>query len=136
MKIFIDTNVIIDLIADRKPYSQHAIKIFSAAEKKQISLFVSSHSIITTHYLMKKYMDEKSLRKLILTLLDFTQILSTTSDHIKMGLRSNHPDFEDAIQIFCAASIQNVDCIVTRNLKDYKTSEIPVLSPEEVCLKL
>lgn len=50
---------------------------------------------------------------------------------LKKSLRSKYKDFEDAIQIFCASTIENLDCIITRNLKDFKNSEIPVLAPEE-----
>ena len=53
-KIFVDTNIIVDLIADRKPFSKFAIDLFSKAENKKIRLFTSSHSIATTHYLLKK----------------------------------------------------------------------------------
>ena len=57
-------------------------------------------------------------------------------DVLKKGLRSNHKDFEDAIQILCAFSIAGINFIVTRNTKDFKTSEIVVLTPDELCLKL
>lgn len=53
-KLFIDTNIIVDLIADRKPFSKYAIQLFQKAELKEIELFTSSHSIATTHYLLKK----------------------------------------------------------------------------------
>ena len=56
-KIFVDTNIIVDLIAERKPFSKYAIEIFSKAEEKKIKLFTSSHSITTIHYLLKKYLD-------------------------------------------------------------------------------
>jgi hypothetical protein len=57
-------------------------------------------------------------------------------DVLKKGLLSNHKDFEDAVQILCASSITGINYIVTRNTKDYKTSEISVLTPDEMCLKL
>jgi hypothetical protein len=57
-------------------------------------------------------------------------------DILKKGLRSKHKDFEDAIQILCASSIEKIDCIVTRNIKDFKNCEILVLPPDEFCLKL
>jgi predicted nucleic acid-binding protein len=135
-KVFIDTNIIIDLIADRKPYSKYAIEIFSKAEEKKVKLFTSSHSIITTHYLLKKYLKEKSLRDVLINLLEYFTVIPVNVDVIKKGLRSKHKDFEDAIQIICASSIEKIDCIVTRNIKDYKDSEILTLTPEELCIKL
>lgn len=135
-RLFVDTNIIVDLIADRKPFSNSAIEIFSKAEDKIISLYTSSHSLATTHYLLKKYIDEKSLREILYNLLNYLSIVAVNEDVIKKGLRSCHKDFEDAIQIICANSIEQLDCIVTRNIKDFKESEIPVFSPDEVCTKI
>lgn len=135
-KVFLDTNIIVDLIADRKPFSKFAIEIFQLAEENKLQIFTSSHSIATTHYLLKKYLDEKSLREVLYNLLDFITIIAVDSDIIKKGLRSNHKDFEDALQILCASSIENINCIVTRNVKDFKGSEILFLSPDEFFLNL
>ena len=131
-RIFVDTNIIVDLIADRKPFSKFAIDLFNKAEKKKIKLFTSSHSIATTHYLLKKYIDEKNLRSILYDLTDFLTIIPIDSDMIQKGLRSKHKDFEDAFQINCAYSVEKIDCIVTRNIKDFKDSEITVLTPDEL----
>jgi predicted nucleic acid-binding protein len=134
-KVFLDTNIIIDLIADRKPFSRHAIEIFNKAEENKIKLFTSSHSIATTHYLMKKYLDEKTLREVLYNLLDYLTVIPVDLDVLKKGLRSNHKDFEDAIQILCASTIEKIDCIVTRNTKDFRKCEILVLTPDELCIR-
>ena len=131
-KLFLDTNIIVDLIADRKPFSKYAIQIFQKAELKEIELFTSSHSIATTHYVLKKYLAEKELRDVLYHLLDYITVIAVDVDILKKGLRSNHRDFEDSIQILCASSIKIMDCIVTRNTKDFKASEIPALNPDEI----
>ena len=131
-KIFVDTNILVDLIADRRPFSKFAIQIFSKAEEKKIKLYTSSHSIATTHYLLKKYLDEKDLREILINILDYLNIVAIDLDVLKKGLKSKHKDFEDALQIISAYSIEKIDCIVTRNIKDFKESEIPVLSPDEL----
>ena len=131
-RIFVDTNIIVDLIADRKPFSKFAIDLFNRAEKKKIKLFTSSHSIATTHYLLKKYIDEKNLRSILYDLTDYITIIQIDSEMIQKGLRSKHKDFEDALQINCAYSVEKIDCIVTRNIKDFKDSEITVLTPDEL----
>ncbi len=131
-KLFLDTNIIVDLIADRKPFSKYAIQIFQKAELKEIELFTSSHSIATTHYLLKKYLAEKELRDVLYNLLDYITVVAVDVDILKKGLRSNHKDFEDSIQILCASSIEKIDCIVTRNTKDFKASEIPAFNPDEI----
>lgn len=134
-KVFLDTNIIVDLIADRKPFSKYSIEIFKKAEEKKIKLFTSSHSIATTHYLLKKYLEEKILHNVLYNLLDYVTVIAVDTDVLKKGLRSKHKDFEDSIQILCASTIEKIDCIVTRNTKDFRDSEILVLTPDELCLR-
>lgn len=129
MKLFIDTNVIVDLIGEREPFCVDAIKIFALSEKKKVKLYVSSQSIITTHYLLKKYISEKKLREILDELTDFVTIIPSTKEFLKKGLKSKHKDFEDAIQIISAESIDSVSHIITRNIKDFKDSSVEVLTP-------
>ena len=131
-KVFVDTNILVDLIADRRPFSKFAIQLFSKAEERKIKLYTSSHSIATTHYLLKKYIDEKELRDVLHSILDYLNIVAIDLDVIKKGLKSKHKDFEDALQIISAYSIEKLDCIVTRNTKDFKGSEVSVLTPDEL----
>jgi predicted nucleic acid-binding protein len=131
-KLFVDTNILIDLLADRPPFSKFAIAIFEKAERKKAKLYTSSHSYATTHYLLKKYIDEKVLRSLLLTLFEFIEVIPVDLSIIKKSLLSKHKDFEDAIQIFSANSIDRLDFIVTRNLKDFKEAGVAVLPPDEV----
>lgn len=135
-KVFIDTNILVDLLADRKPFSKYAVEIFNTAENKKIKLFTSSHSIATTYYLLKKFVDDKTLREILLGLFEYVTIIPVDKEVLTKGLRSKQKDFEDSIQIYCATSIEKMDCIVTRNMKDFKGSEIPVLAPDELCSKL
>jgi predicted nucleic acid-binding protein len=130
-RAYIDTTVLIDLIADRKPFSKFAIEIFDAAESKKIELFVSSHSLATVHYLLKKYISEIELREILLDLIAFITIVPIDGEVIKRSLKSKHKDFEDAIQIVAAQSVNKINCIVTRNVKDFKGAEIAVLTPDE-----
>ncbi len=130
--VFVDTNILIDLLADRPPFSKFAIEIFDLAEKKQVKLFTSSHSFATTHYLLKKYIGERELRSILNSLLDFIELIPIDLSIIKKSLLSNHKDFEDAIQIFAANSVTELDFIVTRNLKDFKDAGVAVLPPDEL----
>jgi predicted nucleic acid-binding protein len=131
-KLFADTNILIDLLADRPPFSKFAIAIFESAERKKVKLFTSSHSYATTYYLLKKYIDEKVLRSLLLSLLDFIEVIPVDLSIIRKSLLSKHKDFQDAIQIFAANSIDGLDFIVTRNLKDFKDAGVVVLPPDEL----
>jgi predicted nucleic acid-binding protein len=132
--IFVDTNILIDLLADRQPFSKFAIEIFELASKKKLTLFTSSHAVATTHYVLKKYIQEDELRKVIGDLLDFLRVIPVDVAVIKKSLLSNHKDFEDAIQIFASHAEKDIDVIVTRNVKDFKNAEIAVLPPDELLL--
>ncbi len=135
-KVFLDTNILVDLIADRKPFSKYAIDIFDAAESKKVKLFTSSHSIATTYYLLKKYQDDKTLRSVVLGLFDYLTVIPVDASILTKGLRSKHKDFEDSIQIHCAMTVDNIGCIVTRNIKDFKGSEVTVFAPDDFCATL
>ena len=130
--VFVDTNILIDLLADRPPYSKFATELFDLAEKRKVKLYTSSHSYATTHYLLKKYIGETELREVLLSLLDFIELIPIDLTIIKKSLLSKHKDFEDAIQIIAANTIGNIDFITTRNLKDFKDAGIIVLPPDEL----
>lgn len=134
--VFLDTNIIVDLIAYRPPFSKYAIELFSLAENNKIKLYTSSHSLATTHYLLKKYIEEKELRVILHNLLEFITIIPVDLDVLRKSLHSNHKDFEDAVQIYCASTVNGMEYIVTRNIKDFKNSEIPAVLPNEIMAKL
>jgi predicted nucleic acid-binding protein len=134
--IFLDTNILVDLVANRKPFSENAISIFDYCQKSNIKMYSTSHSIATLHYIAKKMVDEKELRLIIEDLLDTISIIAVTESILKKSLKSNHKDFEDAIQIVSAQSFNDMNCIVTRDLKDYKYAEINVLTPDDFLSKL
>ena len=129
--IFLDTNILVDIVANRKPFSKNAIAIFDYCQKFTINMYSTSHSIATLHYIAKKIVDEKELRLIIEDLLDTISIIAVTETVLKKSLKSTHKDFEDAIQIISAQSIDNMDCIVTRDLKEYNNAQINVLTPDE-----
>jgi predicted nucleic acid-binding protein len=133
--LFIDTNIIIDLLANRKPFSKYAIELFQGAEERKYKLFVSSHSIATTHYILKRHIEEKALRILLNNLLDYVTVIPIDGNDLRAGLRSKQPDFEDSLQMICAYSVEKLECIITRNVKDFKACELPVYSPDEFFLK-
>ena len=134
--IFVDTNIIIDLLTERQLFSKMAVKIFDLSKKKNFKIFISSHTIAATHYILKKYIDDKKLRLILLDLLNFVSVIVIDDLILKTALKSNHKDFEDGIQILVAQSNRNIDCIVTRNIKDFKLASINVYTPDEFLNKI
>ena len=135
IRVLLDTNIIIDFLNDRQPFSLHAADIFRQGRKKSIELFTSSHSFATTHYIMKKLLSEKELRSALTKLNQHIQILPVTEKEIQHALSSNHQDFEDSIQIFTALK-GNIDYIVTRNIKDFQKSPVKVNTPDQLLQSL
>ncbi len=131
MKFFLDTNILLDFLLERQPFHFEANQIFDCLDKKQITLYTSSHSIATTHYFCKKENDEWSIRNSLSDLIDSVKVIGIDEEILRKSLKSHHRDFQDAIQIFCAHQIRKLDGIITRNLRDFSTSEISVFSPDE-----
>ncbi|HBK71962.1 MAG TPA: hypothetical protein DDZ39_09960 [Flavobacteriaceae bacterium] len=129
-RIFIDTNVIIDFLADRKPFSEYAAILFQLAKEKKIKIFVAAISFNNTYYILRQVTSHKRAISLILDLEEYIEIQETNRVILKKSLQSYFNDFEDAIQYYSAVQIGEIDVITTRNIKDFKKSEIPVLSPE------
>ena len=126
--LFLDTNVIIDFIADRKPFSEVAAILFDLAEKKQISLFMSALSYSNIYYIIKKNCSHKEM---LMILQDLETIVETMD-----ALKSDFNDFEDAIQYQTAISNNDMDAIVTRNTKDFSKSKLAIFTPGEIVLAL
>ena len=128
--IFIDTNIIIDFLADRIPYSEYAAILFQLAKEKKITIFISAISINNTYYILRKVTSHKKALNLISEILEYIVIQETNDEIIKKAIKSNFNDFEDAIQYYSAVQLNIIDIITTRNIKDFKKSDLPVLSPE------
>lgn len=129
-QIFIDTNVIIDFLADRSPFSEYAAILFQLAKEKKIKIFISAISFNNTYYILRKVTSHKKALGLISEIEDIAEIQETNRKILRKAIKSNFNDFEDAIQYYSALELGTIDIITTRDLKDFKKSELPVLSPE------
>ena len=121
-KLLIDTNIVIDLLAKREPYYADSARLFSLADKKQVILTVSSLTIANTHYTLMKVKNASESKSILRKLKLILDVLPLDDKVIDLALNdSDFEDFEDGIQYFSAIE-NNVDIIITRNLKDYKKS--------------
>lgn len=131
MTAFLDTDILLDFLGDRQPFAIHAAKIFTHAHRKEITICTSGNSITTCYYILAQHATSKKARGLILDLLGEISIIPVTEDILWRGFSSGFQDAEDGVQHFAALSMDTVECIITRNIKDYKTSKLPVHSSEE-----
>lgn len=129
--LFLDTNIIIDVLANRQPYSESATRLFDLAEKGKINLFISALSYSNIYYIIKKNCTHKEMISLLKDLESLTETLDVTKKIIAKSLVSDFKDFEDAIQYNTAISNKKIAAIITRNVKDYKNIELAVLTPDE-----
>jgi len=129
--LFLDTNVVIDFLTDRKPFSLLAGKLFDNSEKGEVKLYLSAVSYSNIYYVVKKMSSHKDAIKILNRLEEMTEIIDTSKGTIKNALGSEFKDFEDSIQYFSAKLNSNINGIVTRNGGDFKHSSISILTPEE-----
>jgi predicted nucleic acid-binding protein len=127
--LIIDTDVIIDFLIDRKPYSREAAIIFTLIEQKKLKGYASSLTFSNLYYVLRKLESHKKVISKLDSLSKILIILKVEEQTIKNALASGFPDFEDSIQYYCAIESKKIDSIITRNTKDYKNSEIPVMTP-------
>lgn len=130
-QLLIDTNIIIDLLAKREPFYEDAAKLFSLADKNMVRLSVSSLSFANTNYLLQKTYSSVVAKEILRKFKILTIVLSLDDKIVDLSLNdSGFSDFEDAIQYYSAIE-NNQDIIITRNLRDFKSSKIPVLTAGE-----
>jgi predicted nucleic acid-binding protein len=134
--IFIDTNVVIDFLADRRPFSLDAARLFDLALQGKSKIYISAVSYNNIYYILRQSLTHNATIKLLEELAEMTEIADVTGDIIRRSLKTDFKDYEDAIQYYCALSIAKIDFIVTRNTKDFKKSTISVLSPAEAVVSL
>jgi len=127
--IFIDTDVIIDFLIDRKPYSREAAIIFTLIEQKKLKGYSSSLTFSNLYYILRKIESHNKVISKLESISRIVGILKVEESTIKNALTSGFPDFEDSIQYFSAVESKKTDVIITRNIKDFKKSEIPVMTP-------
>jgi predicted nucleic acid-binding protein len=129
--IFLDTNVLIDFFADRKPFSIDAARLFDYSLKKKITIYISAVSYNNIYYIIRQSLTHAETIKMLTEISEWTNVIDLTKEIINKSLTSDFKDFEDAIQYHCAKSNNKIDLIVTRDTKDFKISSLPILSPKE-----
>jgi predicted nucleic acid-binding protein len=128
-KLFIDSDVVIDFFTDRAPNANPASELFELNEKGSVRLYLSAVSLNNIYYIVRKFLGHKKALEVLESLTEMTDIIGTTKNEILQALKNNFSDFEDSIQYSSAMTISDLDAIITRNIKDYKNSDIAVMTP-------
>jgi len=131
VKIFLDTNVLIDVLAQRKPFYVDSAAVWTLAEAGRVEGLVSAISFTNIFYVVRRLADLKAARRTLVLLRDVFTAVGCDGRILNLAIDSPFKDFEDAVQHFSAVSA-GAECLISRNPDDFpRTSDCPVLTPAE-----
>ncbi|WP_339792810.1 MAG: type II toxin-antitoxin system VapC family toxin [Imperialibacter sp.] len=129
--VLLDSDVLLDFFFDRQPFSEHAAQVLVLCESGQIKGHITPVIFSNTYYLLRQTASHDMTVEKLSTLMSILDVLAIDKDVIKNALASGFSDLEDALQNFSAIKSGIINIILTRNTKDYKKSELLVMTPEQ-----
>ena len=129
-RVFVDTDVVLDLLTKREPFFQSAILLFNLAEQKEIDAYISPVSISNLYYILRKTSGNAAAISAINTLRLILGIAPMDQRMVDIALASGFDDIEDALQYYTAVE-NNMEVVIIRNVKDYKKRDIQVMTCDE-----
>lgn len=135
-KLLIDTNIIIDLLSKRKAFYDDAAQLFSKADQDKLKLTISSLTFANTNYILSKLRSAKDAREILRKFKVLVELLPLNDKITELALSDeSFLDFEDGLQYYSALE-NDIDIIISRNKKDFKSSKLPVLTSKEFLVSL
>ena len=128
--VFVDTNIVIDLLQKRDEFYKEAQELFTLADRKKVKLYISALTFANTYYILSRFYSSDEAKKILSKFKVLVEVLPTTDKIIELALASDFKDFEDAIQFYTALE-SSLEAIITRNKKDFKNNLIPVFIAKE-----
>ncbi|MEX2350634.1 MAG: PIN domain-containing protein [Flavobacteriaceae bacterium] len=128
--LFIDTNIVLDLLSKREKFYRDAQDLFTLADNNNETLYISTLTFANTYYLLSKHHKPQEAKNILLKFKLLVTILSVNDKILELALISDFKDFEDAIQYFTALE-NKTEFIITRNKKDFKHTQLPVMTAKE-----
>ena len=128
-KVFVDTDVILDLLAERIPFFHFSAVLFTFAEMKKLELYTSPLILANTFYILRKQLGNDEAKNALRKLRILLHVVESSESIIDKALNSDFTDFEDAIQYYTALD-HDIKIILTRNVRDYKNASVIVQTPE------
>jgi|SRR5690606_8642978 predicted nucleic acid-binding protein len=129
-KVLLDTDVILDFFFDRQPFSEFAAEVFSLCESKEIIGYVTPVIISNVYYLLRKTAKHDIIIERLKQLLNIVEVAEMDKEVVLDALNSKFKDFEDALQNFAARNSNEIQIILTRNIKDFQNSSLAIITPE------
>lgn len=136
MTAVVDTCILLDVLQNREPFFNNSFAIFLASTMERFKGIITAKSILDVHYILRKNLhNEQQARDWVNRLFSLFDIADTVQEDCRIAISSQTSDYEDAVMIETAKRI-GADCIVTRNLRDYSLSPVPVFLPDDFLKKL
>lgn len=129
--VFVDTDVLLDVVIKRPEFYEHSFQIIQWIEQKQIEAYVTPMTISTIYYLIRKELSHLQALSLIEKLMVIFNVVQIGKTGIMAALNSDFKDFEDAMQNYSALSQPQIETLITRNVKDYRCSELSTMTPTD-----
>ncbi|MEW6710046.1 MAG: PIN domain-containing protein [Candidatus Riflebacteria bacterium] len=129
-RVLINTDVILDFLFDRKPFSDDACAVLSLCESGRVTGYVTPVIISNLYFILRRVARHEKVVEKLQQLISIVEVLVIDKGVVKQALNSGFKDFEDALQNFSAEKNGAVDLIITRNIKDFKNSSLGVMTPE------
>jgi len=129
-RIFFDTDVILDFLLNRQPFSQESAQLLSLSELGKLKVCVSGLTIANCYYILRRFSTHSNVIKKLSELSEIIEIMDMKSQSVLSAIKSNFKDFEDSLQNETAKQDSRIKVLLTRNIKDYKDSELSVMTPD------
>lgn len=129
-KVFVDSDIVLDLLSGREPHYKYAAELFSMADENSIKIYVSSLTFANVNYILSRQLTAGQARKMLLKFKTIINVLAVNDKIIELALASDFHDFEDAIQ-YNTAIENGISTLLTRNLKDYKKADIAIMTAQQ-----
>jgi predicted nucleic acid-binding protein len=130
MTVFVDTNILLDVLSHRQPFYEASAEVWSLAERGEVHAHISAISFNNIYYVIRKLKNRKTAEKALRLLRDIFESVAPDRQILNQSIDADFDDFEDAVQ-FHSALRAKVTCLITRNPRHFPRSSLPVLTPVE-----
>lgn len=135
MRLFLDINVVLDVLADREPWVEHSAAVLSLLDAAEVEGLIAAHSVTTLYYLSARHLGHKRAVAALIDLLEHLSVTPLDEDILLRALSLGWDDVEDAVQGISAQRAE-ADYVVTRNPSDFEAASVPVVTPKQLLATL
>lgn len=129
-KIFVDTNILLDVVLARPPFMHQASLVWADCESGKVTGFVSAISLNNMHFILSKIVGKEAALESVRLVLEVFKTEALTEKILRLAAELPHKDFEDAIQLFSAVHAK-AECLVTRDTGHFAKGYLPIITPAE-----